>query len=328
MAAVFFGVTTRLFKYSHTIGRNGEAGPGFRDPVDVALGQEGKIYVLNHSAEYEPIGVRVTVCTMEEQEFLGQIGRFGRGEGEFVWPSGIALDSQENVYISDNYLHRISMFNEKGEHLNHWGSEGSGDGELNMPSGLRFDKEDNLYVVDSANNRVQVFTKEGKLLAKWGSEGTGEGEFNLPWGITIDHNGDVWVADWRNDRVQKFTADGTFLASFGTSGKGVGQFNRPTDVAVDKDGDFYVTDWANDRVQVFTPDGLFITELTGNAGLSKWGQDIMDSNPDMVKQRALVQDLSREKHFWRPNAVEIDDQGHIVVIDCNRDRLQVYQKIS
>ena len=328
MAAVFFGVTTRLFKYSHTIGRNGEAGPGFRDPVDVALGQEGKIYVLNHSAEYEPIGVRVTVCTMEEQEFLGQIGRFGRGEGEFVWPSGIALDSQENVYISDNYLHRISMFNEKGEHLNHWGSEGSGDGELNMPSGLRFDKEDNLYVVDSANNRVQVFTKEGKLLAKWGSEGTGEGEFNLPWGITIDHNGDVWVADWRNDRVQKFTADGTFLASFGTSGKGVGQFNRPTDVAVDKDGDFYVTDCGNNRVEAFTPEGRFITAFTGEAGLSRWAQEQLQVNPDQTRQLDLVQDKGPWQSFWPPIAIQIDEEQHIYVVDCKRCRLQVYQKTS
>ncbi len=327
MASVFFGVTTRLYKYSHTIGRNGASGQGFRDPVDLALGEGGKIYVLNHSAEYETTGVRVTICTLDE-EYISEFGRYGDGRGQFIWPSSIALDSKGNAYVSDDYLNRISIFDGQGNFLDHWGSKGSADGEINKPTGLCFDKEDNLYLVDSANNRIEVFNKEGKFLAKWGRQGNADGEFNLPWGLTIDKKGDVWVADWRNDRIQKFTADGTFTASFGTSGKEMGQFNRPTDVAVDKDGDFYVTDWLNHRVQAFTPEGMFITIFTGNGVLSKWGQAQLSANPDMAKQMDLVPDLTSWKSFWHPNAVEVDDEGRIVVIDCNRDRLQVYQKRS
>ena len=115
------------------------------------------------------------------------------------------MDSHEKVYVSDDWLNRISIFDKDGDYLGKWGTPGSGDGELNRPSGIRFDKNDNLYMVDSSNNRVQVFTKDGKFLSKWGEAGSGEGQFNLPWGLTIDHNGDVYVADWRNDRIQKFS---------------------------------------------------------------------------------------------------------------------------
>ena len=327
MSSHFFGVTTRHYQYSHTIGRNSNSGLGFRNPVDVAIGKEGNIYVVSHGLEYVPTTARVGVCTIDE-EYLGEIGHYGRGKGEFVWPCAIAVDSSGNIYIADNHLNRITVYANKGEFLDQWGSEGSDDGELDKPGGLAFDKEDNLYVVDSVNNRVQIFTKEGKFLAKWGREGNGESEFNLPWGITIDQKGDVWVADWRNHRIQKFTADGTFLASFGTFGDGMGQFNRPSDVAVDRDGDFYVTDWANNRVQVFTSEGRYITAFTGDATLSKWGKVILESSPDMVRQRAMVRDFEIERRFWNPVSLTIAEEQRIIVVDCNRHRLQVYQKTA
>ena len=351
MSTVFFGVTTRAFHYSHTIGRQEFSGPGFRAPNDLALGPDGLIYVLNRSWEPRPEGVRVTMFTVDE-EYLGEFARFGKEDGELVWPISIALDSSQNVYIADEWLNRISKFDKDGEFLDKWGVAGSDDGQLKKPSGIRFDKEDNLYVVDSGNSRVQKFTKDGRYLAQWGQAGHGEGQFNLPWGIAIDNNGDVYVADWRNDRVQKFTADGRFLAEFGSAepaqfrsphiswsspdkaedgselraGAGVGEFSRPTGVAVDKDGDIYVADWGNDRVQVLTSDGRYITTFLGNAGLSKWGADKINANPSMIVERALVRDTTPEQRMWRPTAVAVDDQGRIMILDTNRTRMQIYQK--
>ena len=325
MSAVFYGITTRSFHYDRTIGRRVLTGAGFRICVDLALGDEGRIYVVNRPYEFWPENMRISIVTIEE-EFIGQFSEFGEGEGQLRWPTSVALDSNQNVYVADDWLNRISIFDRDGGYLDKWGVPGSGDGELNKPSGIRFDKEDNLYVVDSANNRVQMFTREGKFLAKWGSAGSGEGQFNLPWGLTIDHQGDVYVADWRNDRIQKFTADGQFLAEFGSSGIGVGEFNRPTGLAVDKYGDIYVADWWNDRVQVLTPDGRNITTFTGDAGLSKWGNETLSASPDMIKQRSLVRDLGPERHFFRPIAVAIDDDGRVIILDGHRGRLQVYRK--
>ena len=325
MTTVFFGIADRLYHYDRTLSRQELFGHGFRAGVDLALGAEGRIYVPNRGLEYMPTSTRVTILNMDE-DFIGQFSEFGDGDGDLTWPTSVALDSNQNVYISDEWLNRISIFDKDGEFLDKWGVPGSEDGEINRPSGIRFDKEDNLYLVDSCNNRVQKFTKEGKFLAKWGEEGSGEGQFNLPWGLTIDHLGDVYVADWRNDRIQKFTADGQFLAEFGSSGSGVGEFNHPTGLAVDKYGDIYVADQGNDRVQVLTAEGRLITTFTGEAGMSKWAQEKMDSNPDMVKQRKLIRDQEQETLLWHPNAVAIDDQGRVIILDRYRNRLQVYQR--
>ena len=327
------------FQYSHTIGRQEtRSGDGFFNPVAIARGEGNLLYVLSRGTEtpaFSPCK-RVTVFTVDEElvrDFGQKVGPedadSSAPDGSFMWPTSVALDSESNVYVADEWLNRISIFNKDGAWIGKWGTPGDGDGEINRASGLAFDENDDLYLVDSLNNRVQVFTKEGKVLSKWGTAGSGDGEFNIPWGIEIDKHGDVYVADWRNDRIQKFAPDGRFLMKFGRSGQGDGEFNRPTGVAVDKDGTIYVTDFKNDRLQVFDADGSFITKLAGEATLSKWGLERVELDPLAVKGREIAQGLhEREKAFQGPIAVEVDDENRVFVVECARHRLQVFRKQS
>ena len=322
---------------SHTIGRGEQFGPGFSQPIAMARGEGDLMYVVCRNSEYRPEGTRIAVVTVGE-EYVTAFARgvpsqgpheFNFEDGSLVWPTAIALDSEFNVYVADEWLNRISIFDKDGEYQGKWQEKpGDGDGELDHPSGLAFDKSDNLYLVDSGNHRVQVFDKKGNFLSKWGNQGDGDGEFNLPWGINIDAKGDVYVADWRNDRIQKFTADGQFLMKFGSSGTGEGEFNRPTGVAVDKDGIIYVTDWLNDRLQVFDTDGSFITLRTGDGAVSKWGMDKLNANPEMWGERSRAQGLDREKDFWGPVGITVDDEDRIFICESARNRIQVYQKQS
>ncbi|MEC9279481.1 MAG: 6-bladed beta-propeller [Chloroflexota bacterium] len=326
------------FRYSHTIGRGEEAGTGFKNPVSVARGEGDLMYVVSRAYDYRSDSKRITVCTVGE-DYIGEIGNAGRlggemmdsGEsdapGSMVWPTSVALDKAGNVYVSDEWLNRIAMFSSDGEWLGAWGTQGDADGEVDQPAGIAFDSEDNLYVVDTGNNRIQKFTKDGQFLAKWGQEGSGDGEFDMPWGIGLDADNNVYIADWRNDRIQKFAPDGSFLMAFGESGSEDGQFNRPADVAVDKEGLIYVADWRNDRVQVFDAEGRFITEIIGDATLSKWGITKLDANPDMKMQRDIAQGLEREKFLRGPMGVVVDDQDQVFIVDSQRNRIQIYRKI-
>ena len=324
---VTYAVADRVIKYRYTIGRGEFAGPGFRHPVALIRGKGDLIYVVNRSYDFRPEGKRVTICTVGE-DYVGEFGTGGAEDGQFLWPTAIAIDGEENAYVADEALQRISIFNSQGEWLGKWGVEGEGDGEFSHPSGLAFDTEDNLFLVDSSNNRIQKFTKEGRFLAKWGRAGSGDGEFSLPWGIDIDREGDIYVVDWRNDRIQKFTKDGRFLMKFGRSGQEDGELNRPTSVAVDKDGDIYVTDWGNHRVQVFAPDGAFITKFTGDATMSKWANWKMEANTEMWQEREVADNLEREKLFYAPVSIDVDDDNRIFVLEPPRVRIQVYQKES
>ena len=325
-------------KYLKTVGiRNvNPGGRGFGHPVDLTVSKDGRIFVLNRMA-----GVaRVGVCTLEE-DYLYEGGSYGHGDGQFWLPTAVALDSQERVYVADEYHHSITVFDSSLEFLGKWGVPGSDDGEIDGPSGLAIDAEDNVFVVDQNNHRVQKFTSDGRYLLHWGEPGDGDGQFNLPWGITIDSPGNVYVADWRNDRIQKFAPDGQFLTMFGESGDGDGQFHRPSDVAVDAERQIYVADWGNERVQVLGPNGRFELKLRGEATLSKWASDYLDANPEEKVEREksnLTPELpphfntpylvstQTEAYFWGPVSVSLDTEGRLYVVESARDRVQVYQK--
>ena len=335
---------TKVFtlKYIKTIGitNNQPIGRGFANPYDLAIGRDRRIFVVNRGPGGAGGLSRVGICNLEE-EYLGEFGSYGDGDGQFKLPVAVALDSQGRVYVADEYHHRISMFDTSGKFLGKWGVFGSGPGQLNGPSGIAFDAEDNLYIVDQRNNRVQKFTAEGGYLSHWGEQGNGEGQFNLPWGNTIDADGNVYVADWRNDRVQKFLPDGGFLATFGESGQGDGQFHRPSSVAVDAEGYIYIADWGNHRVQVLRPDGSFQMKLRGQATLSKWAKDFFAANPDEERERDrsnLIPQLpphlstpyhvssQTEPYFWGPVSVRLDNEGRLYVTETNRHRIQIYQR--
>ena len=305
-------------------------GNGFSGPVDMAINDGDVAYVLNRAFESVQYvyGVRVTMVTLNE-DYITEFSSYGEAEGQIIWPTSIALDTQGNVYVADEWLNRITIFDKDGEFLSSWGKAGSADGELDRPAGIAISGDGTLFLTDSRNHRVQKFSLGGRFEGKFGSFGDGQGQFNLPWGIGLDKDGQVFVADWRNDCIQQFTADGEWQMSFGQSGSGIGQFNRPSSVCVDEDGDIYVADWLNNRIQVFNAEGRFVTALLGDNELSQWAKDnLRGAGPDHIRQRALAyaHNPGFERHFSLPISVKIDRQGRVCVVDSQRGRIQVYTK--
>ncbi len=316
---------TRTYEYDHTIGMDDFAGRAFRNLSDLALGPEEVLYVLQRG---EPLhhNVSVKICTVGE-EWIGDFGRYGTAPGQMVWPAGIATDSRQRLFVSDEWNQRISVFDTEGSLLGEWGEAGSGPGQLKRPCGVAVDTEGNLLVVDSGNHRIQRFTPEGQLLDGFGEHGQSPGQFNLPWGVAVNDAGDIFVTDWRNDRIQKFTGSGDFVLEWGEAGSGPGQFNRPAGIAVDRDGDVYVADWHNDRVQVFDAQGEYITHFIGDATMSTWGAQLMLANPVMEGHRQTAKYPEREGRLYRPRSVKVDGENRIFIVDSNKGRLQVYRKL-
>jgi DNA-binding beta-propeller fold protein YncE len=333
-----------LYRYSHTIGCYAQLGRGFNNPVDVAVGRDGVLYVLNRAGAETDVRMsykRVSICTVTE-EYHGDFSTGGTGHGQLMWPVAIALDADENIYISDEALQRISIFDKQGTFLAQWGKQGRGDGEFDRPAGLAFDRDQHLLVADGRNHRIQKYTKDGTFLSSWGKGGYGAGEFNLPWGIAVDQAGHVYVADWRNDRIQQFDAAGNYLTSWGTSGQGDGQFSRPSGVAVDREGNIYVADWGNERVQILGTNGSVCATLRGESRVSMWGESYFIANQDELAERQQAdleppltlpptdatryESASIEKLFWGPIAVKVDAQDRLYVVESCRHRIQIYCK--
>ena len=350
-------VRGRAYDWSHAIGRGAATGTGFNYIQTMCLGNNNDLFTANRGNENN-FGMRVNRIALGgagDEELLAEFFQHGEGDGKSTWPFGVAVGSNGQVFVSDEWTNTISVFDDQGKFQYKWGKTGSADGELLRPAGLACEKNGNVIVVDSGNNRLQVFSPDGKLVATCGKAGSGEGEFNQPWGITLDQTGNIYVADWKNHRIQKLSPQGHFLMSIGQYGTipadpkayavtylgpfvsslpvadypKAGLLNHPTDVAVDPDGDIYVTDWGNHRVCIFEADGTPLTNLMGDAQvMSKWGRQSVDANPDMMKAYRRVRNLEPLWRFCFPTAVDFNPQtDEIIVADSQRNRLQVYRKV-
>ena len=331
----------QVLRYDRTIGIVAMEGRGFNNPVDIAFSSDDHIYVLSRSNALHTYGIRVGICDLDSNYF-GDFGSYGSAPGQFIWPTAIAFDSDDNLYMADEHNHRITVFDPSGRYLDHWGSHGSEDGHIDGPAGLAFDPSGAIVVSDTFNNRVQRFTKDGDFISTFGSLGSGPGEFDMPWGVSLDTHENIYVADWRNDRIQKFSPDGEFIAAFGESGDGDGQFHRPSSVVVDDQGLIYVADWGNERVQVLGPQGEFLEKLRGQATLSKWANDFYEANSEEWEARlaatimvtptpdvetAHEESARVEPYFWGPISVKLDSHGRLYVTESNRHRIQIYEKL-
>ncbi len=76
-------------------------------------------------------------------------------------PKGIALDSEDHLYVVDGLWGVVQVFDEQGKLLYYFGTRGTQKGEFQLPAGLFIDHDDRIFVVDSFNRRVQVYRYYG-----------------------------------------------------------------------------------------------------------------------------------------------------------------------
>ncbi len=294
-------------------------------PTDIAFGKDGTTYILSRTEGVALIRVWPFEDMAEQTDNLQQIGSYGSGDGQFIWPVQLVTNADGDIFVSDEATHRITRFNPAGEFVAKWGLEGEGEGEFDGPTGIAFNPDGNLVVVDSKNHRVQTYTPEGNYLGGFGTLGSEPGQLDMPWGVHVDELGDIYVADWGNHRCQIFSSDGEVKNVIGSKGAEEGEFDRPTGIAVDAHGDIYVADWGNDRVQMFNAEGRYIWSFRGNASLSRVARAYMLTNavPNRLREEGR---LEQEQYLRRPRSVRIDDEFRLFIADYESYRIQIYQK--
>ena len=181
------------------------------------------------------------------------------GSGMFIWPHGIDVDQDGNVWVTDGVGaartpegtrgHQVIKFSPHGEVLMTLGTPGvAGDGpdRFNAPSDVVVADNGDIFVADghgdNTNNRVVKFSSDGMFIKAWGQTGYGPGEFRTLHAIAIDSRGRVFVGDRSNNRIQIFDQEGNFLAMWT-------QFGRPSGIFFDENDQIYVADSESDDVQ-------------------------------------------------------------------------------
>ena len=97
----------------------------------------------------------------QDGNLIKSVGSEGTGDGEFLWASSIANDSNENIYITDFWNSRIQIFSKDLKFISSFGKFGRGVGEFDCISSLTI-ADEFLFVCDYFNHRIQRF-KIGNL---------------------------------------------------------------------------------------------------------------------------------------------------------------------
>eukprot|EP00656_Telonema_subtile_P004730 TRINITY_DN12155_c0_g1_i4.p2 TRINITY_DN12155_c0_g1~~TRINITY_DN12155_c0_g1_i4.p2 ORF type:complete len:125 (-),score=22.34 TRINITY_DN12155_c0_g1_i4:172-546(-) len=123
-------------------------------------------------------------------------------EGQFEWPSGIAVDAARGVLaVTDKNNHRVCVFEPQGGFLFSFGRQGDGPGEFQFPWDVAMDLEGNMVVVDE-EGRVQAFEPDGAFIGNVGVRGSDEPK--VLWGVAVGRDGRVIVSDRTSNTVEAF----------------------------------------------------------------------------------------------------------------------------
>ncbi len=285
------------------------------DPTAVAVAPNGDAFVLERYSN--------SVNRVQRFDGLGNYvtswGAYGTGNGQFVHPKGIAVDSLGNVYVADTGNDRIQEFDASGNLLTPWSTSN--------PTGVAVDSSDVIYV--AGNNNIYRFNTSGASLTSWALAGAvgvavdatdniwvtttgnvikeydnlgasllgtyGTGVLSAPQSISIAPGGKVYVADTGNGRVQRFSSAGVAEIEWGEY-PGSGVPDVPTGIAVDSSNNVYITKKATDQIQKFDADGNLLAEFGGTGNTNGKLND--------------------------PGALAVGPDGNLYVADTTNQRIQ------
>lgn len=258
-------------------------------PSGVAADKAGNIYLADTANH------RVAVFD-RRGNFRFSFGRKAKNPAEqlkvgpMVFPTGLAVADNGDIYVACMSRNQILIFNRNGEFrreimtdrpitvaiagnrlyvtspgavmvyslrgdlVNHFGSQGRSVREFEYPNGLALDKKGNIFVSDTQNSRIQIFNPGGELIGVKGRPPRNLNDpqrvFGLNMGMTMDERERVYVVDAFRHSIHAFDHEGNELGEFGEKGELDGRFNYPSGIAYLGSGLFAVADKWNDRVQV------------------------------------------------------------------------------
>lgn len=330
------GVVTTFAGVAGTAGSTDGIGAAarFSRPVALAFDSLGNLFV----AEQANHVIRKILPDGTVSTYAGTAQAFGqppnpgpRATAVFSNPYGLAIDSQNNIYVADYGNHVIQKISSTIDDVSIFAGAANASGTVNgvggvarfnVPNSIAVDASDNLYVADDEGRIVRkitqtatVSTLAGTPLLTGSADGTGSiASFGTLWGLVVSNNVLV-AADAGNNNIRKLTLAGvasTFSGSAAVSGStdAVGtaaRFHTPYGAAYDANGNAYITDNSSHTVRKVTAAGA-VTTIAG-----------ADGDSGSADGTGGVGGTAR---FNSPTGIAVDAAGNIYVSDYNNHTIR------
>ena len=132
------------------------------------------IGVFGVDADVAAQGVHIFDFDQQKYKFLT---RRDAGKDPMLTPQCVAVDKQDNFYVTDSDTGKIFVFDANGKYRRVIGSLKGGEGYFKRPTGIAIDSEaQRIYVTDTLRKRVPSASLEGKRATIQ----TGIGSYQVP----------------------------------------------------------------------------------------------------------------------------------------------------
>lgn len=266
-------------------------------------------------------------------------GKTGEDDGQLNNSRDIAIDSKNNILISDENNYRIQKFSSEGKFITSWGSHGRDEGKFDDPRGIAVDKDSNIYVADFLNNRIQKFDETGKFLSQIRFENE-NGIVPTPYGISINKFNEIYITNSNASHlIMKLNKDGNLVNYWGGYGRGKGEFNNPLGITIDNEENIYIANNSNHRIQKFNQQGDFLfewgrkSETPGNfvypRGITYNDDKIYVSESGIPRVQVFNKNgkylgkikTETKTPFNRPTGIAFDKNGHVYIVNRGFDQV-------
>lgn len=243
----------------------------------VGVDSHDHVFVCHRATRTWPVSDELDTSTIPQPAVVLFDGRTGALVGEwgarlFAMPHGLAVDRDDNIWLTDVALQQIFKFSHDGKlllTLGERGIAGHDTSHFNRPTKVAVAADGSFYVSDGyRNTRIMKFAPDGTFLFQWGSKGIGPGQFDLPHAVSLDAAGRVYVADRSNARVQVFDPVGRFLREWKDP-----RLGRPYDIAIGTNDATFVADGGDQPDAPPDRSALVVLHTDGSVveRIGRWG---------------------------------------------------------
>ncbi|CAF1314806.1 unnamed protein product [Adineta steineri] len=283
----------------------------------------------------------------------------GNGGGQLLnqlySPLGIFIDKTKNIFIADQWNHRIVEWKcnaKEGQIIAGENGKGNRMNQLNFPTDVSVDQQNHSIIIADCGNRrvIQWLYQKQQILID---------DIHC-YGLAMDKHGFLYVSDYQKNEVRRWKMgeyhnEGIVVAGGNGKGYKLNQLNSPGFIFVDEDQSVYVSDMSNHRVmkwrkdakegrvvaggngeganinQLYCPQGVIADDLgqiyvtdSGNARVMRWCEG-KEEGETVVGENGKG---NQSNQMNNPRGLSFDDEENLYIVDGYNHRIQKYEKLS
>ena len=253
------------------------------------------------------------------------------------WPKAICFENN-NLWVLDGQLCRITCYNTRGTEINSFGSKGQAINQLGIPVSMALFK-DFVLIGDRQKNCIHIYSKKGDWLNAIQNDPNVGLKISNPVSISIKGE-EIWVGDGSTNRILCFDKNFSFLGSFGSTRDS--KIESITSISTDNEYIYILEEEGilkkfgsmGNFLAAVPTDSKYAVSLLVDSNKNFWITDlekgavycISDEGKTLFSiDRKKLSGLFSDSNKFAPSSIAISNSAKIAVADTYSKQIKIFE---